>query len=192
LPTRARATRTGWPRTASAAYKDFLDAYVEEQKQNGRFARPLNNRVNTVSEWLEQQRVVSRDAQTQTWLAFAFLLVCLINTVGLLLAKFMARAGEIGLRRAVGASRREVFTQYLTEAGVVGTAGAIGGVVLTGLGLVALRSLYGDGAIANLARLDPTMVASTVVLAILASLLAGLYPTWRACEVTPATQLKSN
>jgi putative ABC transport system permease protein len=173
-------------------YLDFINNYVTEQKKLGRFERPLNNRLSTVGEWLVAQEVVSNDARTQVWLAFSFLLVCLINTVGLLLAKFMARAGEIGLRRAVGASRREVFTQYLTEAGVVGTAGAIGGVILTGLGLVALRSLYGDGAIANLARLDPTMVASTVVLAILASLLAGLYPTWRACEVTPATQLKSN
>jgi putative ABC transport system permease protein len=173
-------------------YLDFINNYVTEQKKLGRFERPLNNKLSTVGEWLVAQEVVSNDARTQVWLAFSFLLVCLINTVGLLLAKFMARAGEIGLRRAVGASRREVFTQYLTEAGVVGTAGAIGGVILTGLGLVALRSLYGDGAIANLARLDPTMVASTVVLAILASLLAGLYPTWRACEVTPATQLKSN
>jgi putative ABC transport system permease protein len=175
-----------------AEYLDFMNNYVTEQKKLGRFERPLNNKLSSVGEWLVSQEVVSNDARTQVWLAFSFLLVCLINTVGLLLAKFMARAGEIGLRRAVGASRREVFTQYLTEAGVVGTAGAIGGVVLTGLGLVALRSLYGDGAIANLARLDPTMVASTVVLAILASLLAGLYPTWRACEVTPATQLKSN
>jgi putative ABC transport system permease protein len=175
-----------------ADYLDFINGYVNEQKKLGRFERPLNNRLSTVGEWLVAQKVVSEDARTQLWLAFAFRVVCLINTIGLLLAKFMARAGEIGLRRAVGASRREVFTQYLTEAGVVGIAGAIGGVALTGLGLVGLRSLYGEGAVANLARLDPTMVAFTVLLAVFASLMAGLYPTWRACEVTPATQLKSN
>jgi putative ABC transport system permease protein len=178
--------------SARGEYLDFLNGYVAEQKKLGRFERPLNNQLHTVGEWLVKQQVVSEDARTQVWLAFSFLVVCLINTVGLLLAKFMARAPEIGLRRAVGASRREVFTQYLTEAGVVGLAGAVGGLLLTWIGLVGLRSLYGEGAVATLARLDPGMTAITVMLALAASLVAGLYPTWKACEVTPATQLKSN
>lgn len=179
-------------RAQAAEYKDFLDAYVQEQKRKGRFARPLNNRVSTVSEWLEQQQVVSRDAQTQTWLAFAFLAVCLINTVGLLLAKFMARASEIGLRRAVGASKRQVFAQFLTESAVIGVAGAAIGLLLTWLGLLGLRGLYGDSATGRLAELDPGMIAIIAIAAVGASLLAGLFPTWRACQVTPALQLKSN
>jgi putative ABC transport system permease protein len=177
---------------AAETYKDFLDGYVQEQKANGRFQRPLNNRVSTVAQWLESLRIVSRDAQTQTWLAFAFLLVCLINTVGLLLAKFMARAPEIGLRRAVGASRRQVFAQFLVESGMVGVAGAVCGLLLTWLGLMGLRALYGDGATGRLAELDTGMVIITAIGAIVASLLAGLFPTWRACQVTPALQLKSN
>lgn len=96
------------------------------------------------------------------------------------------------MRHAVGASRRAVFAQYLTESGVVGIAGAVCGLLLTWLGLLGLRALYGEGSIGVLARLDPGMTAITVVVALAASLLAGLYPTWRACEVTPATQLKSN
>ena len=105
----------------------------------------------------------------------------------------MARAPEIGLRRAVGASKRQVFMQYLTEAGVVGVAGAVVGLVVTGLGLLGLRVLYGDDSGAGmLARLDPTMIAVTALVAIAASIAAGVYPTWRACEITPATQLKSN
>jgi len=136
--------------------------------------------------------VVSRDSQTQLWLAFAFLVVCLINTVGLLLAKFLARASEIGLRRAVGASKRSIFAQFLSEAGMVGVAGAALGLLLTWLGLMGLRALYAEGASGTLARLDLGMVAITVGVALLASLLAGIYPTWKACQVAPATQLKSN
>ena len=96
-----------------AEYKSFLDNYVNEQKKLGRFERPLNNRLLDVNEWMKDQKVVSRDVEVQTGLGFAFLAVCLVNTIGLLLAKFTRKAGEIGLRRALGASRREVFTQFL-------------------------------------------------------------------------------
>ncbi|MFN8901405.1 MAG: ABC transporter permease, partial [Lysobacteraceae bacterium] len=40
-------------------------------------------------------------------------------------------------------------------------------------------------------RMDPGLLASSVVLSVLAALVAGLLPTWRACTVRPALQLKS-
>jgi putative ABC transport system permease protein len=172
-----------------AEYKSFLDSYVTEQKKLGRFPRPLNNRLLNVTEWMRDQKVVSRDVEVQTGLGFAFLAVCLVNTIGLLLAKFTRKAGEIGLRRALGASKRNVFTQYMIESGVVGLTGGVLGLALTGLGLVAVRWLYTD--YKTVAQLDWQMVATTIALAIAASLLAGLYPTWRACQVAPAAQLKT-
>jgi len=172
-----------------AEYKSFLDNYVNEQKKLGRFQRPLNNRLLNVTEWMHDQKVVSRDVEVQTGLGFAFLAVCLVNTIGLLLAKFTRKAGEIGLRRALGASRRNVFTQYMIESGVVGLSGGVLGLALTGLGLVAVRSLYAD--YKSVAQLDWTMVATTIALSVVAALLAGLYPTWRACQVAPAAQLKT-
>ena len=169
-------------------YKSFLDNYVNEQKKLGRFQRPLNNRLLDVNGWMADQEVVSRDMEVQTGLAFAFLVVCLVNTVGLLLAKFTRKAGEIGLRRALGASRREVFSQYMIESGVVGLSGGVLGLLLTGLGLIAVRALYSE--YKTVAHLDWTMTGLTIVLAIAAALLAGIYPTWRACRVQPAAQLK--
>ena len=116
---------------------------------------------------MRDQKVVSRDVEVQTGLAFAFLIVCLVNTIGLLLAKFTRKAGEIGLRRALGASRREVFTQFLIESGVVGLTGGVLGLLLTGLGLVAVRALYKQ--YNSVAHLDWTMVAMTIVLAIVSA-----------------------
>jgi len=182
-----------WVELESAAdrdrYKQFLDNYVMEQKKLGRFPRPLNNRLNNVREWLDAEGVVRDDTRIQMALSFSFLGVCLINTIGLLLAKFMGRAGEIGLRRALGASRKAIFAQYLTEAGIVGLCGGLLGLLLTFAGLAGMRSL--DSALERLAHLDPFMVVSAVALAVSSALLAGVLPTWRACLIAPATQLKS-
>ena len=182
-----------WVELESAAdraeYADYLGAYIAEQKALGRFTRPVNYRLHDVMQWLEENEVVSDDTRTSTWLAFGFLLVCLVNTVGLLLAKFSARPGEIGVRRALGATRRDVFTQYLTEAGVIGLVGAAVGVGLTFAALAFIRAY--DEAIELITRVDGTMLVTAIVLSVAASLLAGLLPTWRACQVVPALQLKS-
>jgi putative ABC transport system permease protein len=125
----------------------------------------------------------------QTWLAFGFLLVCLVNTIGLLLAKFLRRSSEIGVRRALGATRRAIFSQFLIEAVTVGLVGGILGLGLAWLGLWAVRHQPTD--YAALAQLDLAMLATTFGLSLLASVLAGLVPAWRACQVAPALQLKS-
>jgi putative ABC transport system permease protein len=59
--------------------------------------------------------VVGKDSKLSAWLAFGFLVLCLVNTIGLLLAKFSVRAAEVGVRRALGASRSEIFRQFLIE-----------------------------------------------------------------------------
>jgi putative ABC transport system permease protein len=172
-----------------AEYQSFVDNFASEQKKLGRFPRPLNNRLLNVTQWMRDQKVVSRDVQVQTGLGFAFLAVCLVNTIGLLLAKFTRKSGEIGLRRALGASRREIFSQFLIESGVVGLSGGLFGLLLTALGLVGVRALYSS--YRSVAQLDVPMIAVTVGLAIFSALIAGLYPTWRACQVAPAAQLKT-
>ena len=90
-------------------YLMFLNNYVSEQKSLGRFPRPMNNKVSDVMTWMENQQVVEDDAKMMMWMSFMFLIVCLLNTVGLLLAKFIGKSSEIGLRRAIGASKGQVF-----------------------------------------------------------------------------------
>ncbi len=172
-----------------AGYRSYLANYSAQQRAAGRFERPDNIRLNHLMGWMDYNQVVPGDVRLQVWLALGFLLVCLVNTVGLLLAKFLRRSSEIGVRRALGASRRDIFTQCLVEAGTVGLVGGILGLGLALLGLWAVRQQ--PSSYAELAQLDPMMLLATFALAIIASLLAGILPAWRAMQVTPAIQLKS-
>jgi putative ABC transport system permease protein len=133
--------------------------------------------------------VVGNDNKLSAWLAFGFLVLCLVNTIGLLLAKFSVRAAEVGIRRALGASRREIFNQFLIETTVVGLVGGFLGLVLAfgALALIAMQSK----ALTVVAHMDWIMLLTTFAMAVLSAVLAGLLPTWRACQVTPALQLKS-
>lgn len=172
-----------------ASYRQYLGNYADQQHASGRFQRPGNVRLDDVMGWLDYKRVVPSDVRLQMWLAFGFLGVCLLNTVGLLLAKFLRRSGDIGVRRALGAPRSSIFAQCLVEAGSIGlSGGVIGlGVAYFGLWLVRLQ----PDSYAKLAHLNLTMLLTTFVLAVIASLLAGVLPAWRACQVAPAIQLKS-
>ncbi len=120
----ARGCSTGWRWTRPADYRRYLENYSSQQRQAGRFKHPPNVRLRTVMEWLDFNGAVPSDVRLQLWLALGFLGVCLVNTVGLLLAKFLRRSGEIGVRRALGASRGQIFLQCLVEAGAVGVVGA--------------------------------------------------------------------
>jgi len=176
-----------------AAYPEFLDNYVTAQKKLGRFPRPLNNALYNVDGWLEFNNVVGDDRKAMVVLAFAFLAVCLINTVGLLLAKFLNAAPVAGVRRALGASRRDIFWQHLVEAGVVSLAGGIAGALLGLVGLWALRAWYGR-VIEEFGRVLPFEAGSLVLaicISLLAGLLAGMYPAWRIGRAAPATYLKA-
>lgn len=173
----------------AAGYRAFLENYSEEQRAAGRFERPTNVRLRNVMEWLDYKRVVPGDVRLQLWLALGFLLVCLLNTVGLLLAKFLRRSGEVGVRRALGASRRQILSQFLVEAGVIGLAGGVLGLALALLGLWAVRQQPAD--YADLAHLDPVMLSTTIAASVVAGLVAGLLPAWHACQISPAMQLKS-
>lgn len=171
-------------------YLTFLNAYVEEQKAFGRFPRPVDNRLLKPSEWLEEQDVVSDDSTMMMAMSLMFLLVCLLNTVGLLLAKFLGKAPEIGVRQALGASKQSLFAQYIVEASCIGLAGGLFGLFLAWLGLKGIVTLYGD-MMQDLAKLDANMIIAAIALAIITSILAGIYPTWRASSIQPASQLKS-
>jgi putative ABC transport system permease protein len=117
--------------------------------------------------------------------------------VGLLLAKFLSGAAITGVRRALGASRRQIFIQHLFEVGALSTLGALLGLLLAWLGLAAVHHLYASahlgrhGGYQELTHFDSVGIVWAVALAVVATLAAGLYPAWRVGRLPPAIYLKS-
>lgn len=171
-------------------YKDFLSAYVLDQKKHGRFQRPLNNRVSTVREWMRDQRVVPPETTAMLILSLLFLGVCAVNLVGLLLGKFLARSSEVGVRRALGASRADIFLQHVVECELIGIVGGAIGLLLSLGALVFLNQwLKTTATRGDFFRLDVPMVLLSIGLSLAAGLAAGLYPAWRTCRLAPAVHL---
>jgi putative ABC transport system permease protein len=171
-------------------YRAYLNNYAAEQRRLGRFHWPAHTQLRDVRQWLQYQRVVPNEARILILVSFGFLLVCLMNAMGLMLAKIMGRAIDIGLRRALGATRRAIFAQCLIETGVVGLAGGLLGLLFTGLGLWVARSVLTENYSA-LAHLDFADTAIAVLLAVAATTLSGLYPAVRAAQLQPVWQLKA-
>ena len=174
---------------AAARYRTFLTDYASQQQRIGRFHWAPHVQLRNLRQWLVYQKVVSDEARILVWVSFSFLFICLLNAMGLMLARISRQAADISVRRALGANRPAVFLQGLIEAGLIGALGALLGMVLTVLGLAALRSLL-SGDIRPLAHLDTADAAITIAVALVATLLAGLYPTWRAAALQPAVLLK--
>jgi putative ABC transport system permease protein len=172
---------------AAREYKSYIEGFARQRYPGW----APNVRLRVLMDWLDHEHVVPPDTRISLYVALGLLLVCLVNTAGLLLAKFLRRASEIGVRRALGASRREIYTQFLIEAGMVGLAGGALGLLLTWVGIAGVGWVLPRD-IAALARLDVSLFATTLAVAIVATVLAGLYPTMRAASVQPAWQLKSN
>jgi putative ABC transport system permease protein len=173
-----------------ARYRNFLNSYSEDQRRNGRFNWPARTQLRDVVTWLKYNHVVPGEVRILILVAFGFLMVCLLNAMGLMLAKLLGRSGDIGVRRALGASRRAIFLQCLIETGVIGLAGALLGLLLTFAGLWATRSLLPSDFVA-VTHLDVSDVMIALALGIASTIVAGLYPTWRASHVQPAWTLKA-
>lgn len=170
-------------------YVSHLDAYVGEQKKLGRFERPMNNNIYNVEEWMAYHEVVANDSKVLVGLSFLFLVVCLLSTIALTLTKFVGKKAETSLRRALGASRKMIFKQQVVEVGLIGFTGGLIGLSLAALGLVGIEYLY--EAPGGLVKMDWIMVITAIAVAVISSIIAGLYPAWRVCRIPPATQLKT-
>ena len=175
-----------------ADYLSFINSYAQQQKAAGRFEGALNNKLFDVNEWLIEQEVQPDETRILGALAAMLLAVCLLNTIGLLLSKFLGKSGEIGVRQALGAHKGSLFLQHVIEAGFIGLLGGVIGLGFAAAGLKGIRYLLNDDpTLTGWIQLDLTLAAVSILLAISSTIIAGLYPIWRACNINPAIHLKT-
>lgn len=172
---------------AAQRYRDYLDGFARQ-----RFSWPPNVRLRDLTEWLDYLQVLPSALRILPLAGAGLLIVCLVDTIGLMLARFLRRSGEIGVRRALGAPRRAIYAQFLVESALIGVAGGAVGLFLTWLGSLWLGFKYPETWSAMVPRIDLHLLAITIGVAIGATLLAALYPVWRAARVQPAWQVKTN
>jgi len=167
-----------------AVTANIAKAYPKSDKGWGAIVEPLKN------DFLPKERI-----QT-LWIllgavGFVLLIAC-VNVANLLLAKGTTRQKEVALRAALGASRRNIFAQFLTENLLLALSGGVLGI---GVGVAALRALVAVmppntlPSEADLSLNFPVLLFSLAA-STLAGLLFGCAPAWYATRVDPAEALK--
>jgi putative ABC transport system permease protein len=159
-------------------------AYPSSNKGWGASVEPLQN------DFLPPERI------RNLWLllgavGFVLLITCL-NIANLLLAKGASRQRELAIRSSVGATRRQIFAQFLTESLVLALLGGGLGIGL-GVGLLrAILSIVPDGILPSEAnfQLDIHVLTAALAATTFSGLLFGCAPAWYASRVDPGESLK--
>ncbi len=145
-------------------------------------------RSQDMLEQAQQLQKMSESTNTQLiWIAGISLLVGGIGVMNIMLVSVTERTAEIGLKKAIGAKKKRILLQFLTEAAVLTSLGGIIGVI-SGIGLAQLISAMMQIPVA----IDVTAIGISVVFSTLIGVVFGLLPATQAANLNPIEALRRN
>jgi len=124
-------------------------------------------------------------------IAFVILVIAIVNYMNLATARSTDRAREVGMRKVVGSTHRQLVTQYLGESLMTTTVALLLSVGLAFLALPLLNNLGGTRLVFDAATLGLIAVA-LVVLLVVVGVLAGIYPAFALARFQPITVLRGS
>jgi len=143
-------------------------------------------RSQDMLEQAQQLQNMSQSTNMQLiWIAGISLLVGGIGVMNIMLVSVTERTGEIGLKKAIGAKKKRILLQFLTEAAVLTSLGGIIGVI-SGIGLAQLISAMMQIPVA----IDMTAILVSVVFSTLIGVVFGLLPATQAANLNPIEALR--
>lgn len=180
------AVRAGSTDEMTNAGKAAADYLTEHQIASGASQNGFSYRSDDLLKRAEQLQELSSATNKQLiWIACISLLVGGIGVTNIMLVSVTERTNEIGLRKAIGAKRRKILAQFLTEAAVLTGIGGILG-VLAGIGLSEL--------ISGLTKTPSAISIPSILLATLFSVLIGvifgIVPALKASKLNPIDALR--
>lgn len=175
-------------KTDLPAFQNYLDSYSQTLKDAGEHPLDIRNEVLDVGAWLLKQDIIDQKLLAFTLASILFLFVCVFNASSLLLSRFHSAKFEVGLRRAVGASNKNMLMQGLTESVLLGVIAGLGSLLLSWLFLKLSTQFL--PALTNLAVLEPKILLLGVLLAIGTAMVSALYPLYRAARYAISAELK--
>ena len=161
-------------------------AQILTEQQIARPDSTFDYRSQDMLEQAQQLQSMSQSTNTQLiWIASISLLVGGIGVMNIMLVSVTERTGEIGLKKAIGAKKRRIRLQFLTEAAVLTSLGGIIGVV-SGIGLAQLIS----GMTQIPVSISVPAILIAVVFSTMIGIIFGLVPAMKAANMNPIEALR--
>ena len=155
-------------------------------KEQIRTSEKFDYRSQNMLEQAQQLQSMSQSTNMQLiWIASISLLVGGIGVMNIMLVSVTERTAEIGLKKAIGAKKKRILVQFLTEASVLtGIGGVVG--VISGIGLAQLISRMMQIPVA----IDVPTIFISVLFSTLIGLVFGLLPAMQAANLNPIEALR--